>query len=126
MQSNVVGWFELYVNDMARAKAFYQAVFERELQALPGVGSDDMQMLAFPMVDNAYGAPGALVKSAHMKPGTGGSLVYFSCEDCAVQGARVQASGGKVCQAKMSIGPYGFIVIAEDTEGNTIGLHSMR
>lgn len=28
---NVVGWFEIYVSDMARARAFYEAVFGQEL-----------------------------------------------------------------------------------------------
>lgn len=125
MPSNVVGWFELYVNDMARAKTFYHGVFQRELQDLPAMGGD-MQMAAFAWVDGGSGASGALVKSAHMKPGPGGTLVYFSCEDCAEQAERVQTHGGKICQSKMSIGSYGFIVIAEDTEGNTIGLHSMK
>ena len=125
MQSNVVGWFELYVNDMGRAKAFYEAVFQLELKELPAVGGE-MQMLAFPMVDNAYGAPGALVKSPHTQPGSGGTLIYFSSQDCAEHGARVQAHGGIVLQPKMPIGPFGFIVIAQDMEGNSFGLHSMK
>ncbi|MBM4231128.1 MAG: VOC family protein, partial [Gammaproteobacteria bacterium] len=28
MNSNPVGWFEIYVQDMPRAKAFYEAVFQ--------------------------------------------------------------------------------------------------
>jgi predicted enzyme related to lactoylglutathione lyase len=35
------------------------------------------------------------------------------------------AAGGSVKQTKMSIGPFGFISILVDTEGNAIGLHSM-
>jgi hypothetical protein len=38
----------------------------------------------------------------------------------------VAAAGGKVHREKMSIGPYGFIVLAVDTEGNMFGLHSMK
>ena len=34
MNNNPVGWFEIYVNDMARAKAFYQALFAIELSTL--------------------------------------------------------------------------------------------
>jgi uncharacterized protein len=120
---NVVGWFEIYVADMDRAKSFYKGVFQREMVDLPAMGSD-MQMCAFAWVDNGAGAAGALVKSAAMSPGTGGTLVYFSCEDCAVEAARAVTHGGKLCQEKMSIGEYGFIAIAQDTEGNTIGLHS--
>jgi hypothetical protein len=54
-----------------------------------------------------------------------GTLVYFGCTDCAVEGSRVAAAGGKVHREKMSIGEYGFIVLAVDTEGNVFGLHSL-
>ena len=55
----------------------------------------------------------------------GGTLVYFNCADCAVEAGRVEAAGGKLHQAKMSIGDYGNIALAFDTEGNMFGLHSM-
>jgi uncharacterized protein len=124
-QRNAVGWFELYVSDMARAKAFYQAVFQREMVDMPTEGGD-MAMCAFQWTDNAPGAAGALVKSPQMQPGGGGTLVYFSCADCAVEAGRVAAQGGQVLQPKFAIGEYGFIAIAQDTEGNVIGLHSVQ
>jgi predicted enzyme related to lactoylglutathione lyase len=52
--------------------------------------------------------------------------VYFSCKDCAVEAGRVIQHGGSVDRKKMSIGQYGFIALAVDTEGNMIGLHSMK
>lgn len=122
---NAVGWFELYVDDLARAKAFYTAVFNREMQDLP-MPEGDMQMCTFASADDGPGAAGALVKSPKMGPGVGGTLVYFSCADCAEQAARAQAGGGKVLQPKTSIGQYGFIAMVQDTEGNLIGLHSMQ
>ena len=38
MASNPVGWFEIYVQDMNRAKAFYESVFKTQLQKLEGPG----------------------------------------------------------------------------------------
>jgi len=35
MSGNPVGWFEIYVQDMARARAFYEAVLGVKLEALP-------------------------------------------------------------------------------------------
>ncbi len=35
-------------------------------------------------------------------------------------------AGGRIQRDKMSIGQYGFIALAIDTEGNMIGLHSMQ
>jgi predicted enzyme related to lactoylglutathione lyase len=58
--------------------------------------------------------------------GGNSTLVYFVCDDCAVEEGRVRGAGGKVERAKMSIGPYGFISLVVDTEGNMVGLHSMR
>jgi hypothetical protein len=59
-------------------------------------------------------------------PSGGSTLVYFSCEDCAVEAARVLEHGGSVHREKRPIGQYGFITLAVDTEGNMIGLHSMQ
>lgn len=129
MNNNPVAWFEIYVNDMARAKAFYQAVFAIELSPLENpdpTGFADMEMWAFPATMENYGAAGALVKMAGYQPGVGGTLVYFSCADCAVEAARAEANGGKLINAKMSIGVHGFIALVADTEGNLIGLHSMQ
>ena len=74
----------------------------------------------------APGSSGALCKMAGCKAGGGGTLIYFSCEDCAVEAGRVVANGGSLYKEKFSIGEYGFIAIACDTEGNTIGLHSLK
>ncbi|MFN9933830.1 MAG: VOC family protein [Cyanobacteriota bacterium] len=123
MAGNPVPWFEIYVADMARARAFYEAVFNVVLEQLPVEG---MEYWSFPMEDGRYGAGGALAKMEGAAPGPGGTLVYFGCEDCAVEEARVEAAGGKVVSPKSSIGPsYGFISLLTDTEGNRIGLHSM-
>jgi predicted enzyme related to lactoylglutathione lyase len=76
------------------------------------------------MSEKLVGAGGALTTMEGMKPGGGGTLIYFACEDCAVEQARVEPAGGRVLQPKMKIGDYGFISICMDTEGNPIGLYS--
>lgn len=119
--TNPVVWFEIHVQDMPRAKAFYEAVLQIKLERLDSPG---IEMWTFPMEMGNPGAGGALVKMDGVAPGGTGTLVYFACEDCAVEAGRVQASGGRLERPKMSIGPHGFIALAVDTEGNTIGLHS--
>ncbi|UGB37403.1 VOC family protein [Frateuria soli] len=123
---NPVGWFEIYVQDMPRAKAFYEAVLAVKLEKLEAPGSSPVEMWAFPMQQGGTGAAGALAKMEGMPSGGNGTLVYFSCQDCAVEAGRVAAQGGKVEKDKFPIGPYGFIALAVDTEGNMIGLHSTR
>jgi predicted enzyme related to lactoylglutathione lyase len=123
MKNNPVGWFEIYVADMNRAKAFYEAVFGVKLEKLP---SEHLEMWAFPMSDGAYGAAGSLVYMPGCKPGGGGTLVYFGCDDCAAEAEKAKAAGGSVFKEKFSIGDYGFIALVFDTEGNMIGLHSRK
>jgi predicted enzyme related to lactoylglutathione lyase len=127
MHPNPIAWFELYVQDMPRAKAFYEAVFQGELTAMSNPNADDfdgMEMWAFPAEEGRYGAPGALVKMPGC-PSGGSTLVYFACEDCAVEANRAAAHGGSIFKAKTPIGPYGHIALVMDTEGNMVGLHSM-
>ena len=120
---NPVGWFEIYVQDMERARAFYQNTFQVTLERLESPG---IELWAFPMQPDNAGCAGALAKMKGRDSGVGGTIVYFSCADCAVEAARAVQNGGEIQKAKMSIGQYGFIALIFDTEGNMIGLHSMR
>ncbi|MHB8565436.1 MAG: VOC family protein [Acidiferrobacteraceae bacterium] len=128
MEHNPVVWFEIYVQDMPRARAFYEAVLQRKLEQLKtpaSMSASGMELWAFPMMRDAGGAAGALVKMAGVSPGGGSTLVYFGCADCAAEAARVAPAGGRIERPKFSIGEYGRIALAVDTEGNRFGLHSM-
>lgn len=62
MHSKPVGWFQIYVRDMARAKAFYGAVFGFAFEKLESP-DPEMELWAFPgPMDNGHGASGALVR----------------------------------------------------------------
>ena len=78
-QRSPVGWFEIYVQDMERAKAFYQRVFEVNLERLESPG---LELWSFPMGSEKPGCTGALVKMPGKDSGVGGTIVYFVCEDC--------------------------------------------
>ncbi|PYT00624.1 MAG: lactoylglutathione lyase [Acidobacteria bacterium] len=123
MARNSVGWFEIYVDDMARARKFYETVLSVPLSKLEG---PDVEMYAFPGEMEAAGAPGSLVHMPGFPVGQNSVIVYFSCEDCANEESRVVSSGGKIQKEKFSIGPYGFISLVYDTEGNMFGLHSIK
>ena len=129
MESNAVCWFEIYVDDMSRAKGFYEAVLGQTLTRVDEPNTDkpfpQPEMWAFPMGE-LPGACGAICKMEGVKAGGNSTLVYFSCEDCSVEASKVEAAGGTVAVPKMGIGEHGFIAIVIDTEGNTIGLHSMQ
>ncbi len=120
---NPVVWFEIYVQDMQRAKAFYAAVLDVEFTR---IGTSDIEMWGFPSAMEGAGVSGSLVRIPGMASGGNSTLVYFRCTDCATQAARVAEAGGRLVKPKMAIGQYGFIALAVDTEGNMIGLHSMQ
>ena len=122
---NPVGWFEIHVVDMDRAKTFYESVFKRTLIEIPAPETG-MSMLMFEGNPHGSGASGALVKHSMRQPSTEGALVYFSCEDCDAESALAVQNGGKVFKDKFNIGANGFIAIIGDIEGNAIGLHSFQ
>lgn len=125
---NPVNWFEIYVNDMSRARKFYESVLNIRLEKLvvPGEMDDvnSFQMMNFPMFPEKPDASGALVKANGVEPGGNSVMVYFACDDCSNEESRVEDAGGKVLKSKSSIGEFGFVAICMDSEGNTFGLHS--
>jgi len=124
MENNPVMWFEIFVQDMPRAKAFYESVFQVKLERLNN--PLDIEMWAFPMAMDRMGIGGALVSMEGAVSGGNSTRVYFSCKDCAVEAAAVPHYGGRVYREKISLGEYGFMALVVDTEGNMIGLHSLE
>jgi predicted enzyme related to lactoylglutathione lyase len=115
MQDNPVRWFEIYVQDMSRARSFYEGVLGVTLEQLGGPG---IEMWGFPMGSDKPGTGGALVRAPGVPSGGNSTLVYFATEDCAREESRVAHYGGTVHRPKMSIGQYGFV--------NLVGFHSMQ
>lgn len=98
------------------------------LKETPGDALGDMKMAFFSTPEN-QGVSGALVEMPGTKEGDNRSMntmVYFPCEDCALETSRVEPAGGIVKEAKMNIGGFGFCSICFDTEGNAFGLYSMQ
>ena len=119
---NPVGWFEIPATDLNRAKQFYEAVMDLQL-TLMTLGKTD-EMAWFPIIEDAIGASGTLIKAEGFTPSHDGTLIYFSAPDIEGTLAKVNANGGKTLLPKTSIGEHGFIAQFEDTEGNRIALHS--
>jgi len=119
----MVGWFEIPVTDMNRAKQFYDAVFDISI-AIHEFGGFHMGW--FPNDPEKKGATGSLVKhELYTSSVTDGALIYFSCKDLAVELDRVEAAGGTILKPKTPIGEeHGFMALLKDSEGNRIALHS--
>lgn len=118
---NTLNWFEIFVTDLPRAQAFYEAMLEVKLKV------EVFNQEPTAMFGDGKQADGALVQRTGRKPTAEGALVYLACPgnlDACL--ARAAKAGGKVVMPKTDIGPPGFIAIVADTEGNTVGLHMER
>ena len=120
---NPVSWFEVPVEDMQRAKSFYEKVFDLDVQVQDFGG---VMMGFFPSDENGMGASGSLLKNPSYVPaGSEGVLIYFNCGDLGLELGRVEAAGGNVLKEKTQISPeVGYMGLFMDTEGNRIALHS--
>ncbi len=125
MEHNLIGWFEIPVTNMDRAKKFYETVFAISI-TVHDLGG--LIMGWFPSAPDKKGAAGSLVQHAMYSPSdTQGVLIYFSCEDVANEEGRVKASEGEILQPKKEIGGgHGFMALIKDSEGNRIALHSQK
>ena len=124
MKHSMVVWFEIPVNDMDRAKAFYESVFKIKIGVQDFGG---LLMGWFPFTEGGSGASGTLIKQDSYIPSKEGTLVYFNCEDVANELGRVEDAGGQIYQPKTQISPeHGYMAVFIDTEGNRIALHSKQ
>lgn len=120
--STLINWFEIPVADMERAVRFYEAVFACKLDRQ---ACGEGQMALFPYTAPATG--GALCRTDYYRPGDSGCVPYLNGgQDLAVPLARVVEQGGKVLLDKTLVSPeIGYMALFRDSEGNTIGLHSL-
>ncbi len=122
MSHSAVVWFEIPVNDMDRAKVFYEAVFEVKIN-IQNFGG--LFMGWFPFSEGGTGASGTLIKHDSYIPSREGTMVYFNCDDVANELSRVEAAGGQIYQPKTQISPdHGYMAVFIDSEGNRVALHS--
>ncbi len=120
----MMGWFEIPVLDMDRAKTFYDAVFKIKIQVQDFGGT---LMGWFPWAEGKTGAAGSLILQPDWyKPSnTDGVLVYFNSIDVQNELNRIEKSGGKILKQKTQISPeVGYMGLFLDTEGNRVALHS--
>lgn len=123
MNHNLVGWFEIPVTNMERAKSFYNTVFNIEIQVHDFGGT---LMGWFPYAEGKSGAAGSLILNPAYAPSENkGVLIYFSSTDTETELGRIEEAGGKVIQDKTQISPdVGYMALFIDSEGNRIALHS--
>ena len=121
--TNSINWFEIPVKDFERAKKFYGALFNADIQEMPhpefkyGILPGDMQGVV----------TGGIVHGTGFEAGASGPRIYLNGgDDLSAPLARVEQAGGQVVLPKTSIGANGFMAHFIDSEGNKVALHSMN
>lgn len=122
---NILNWFEIYVNDMDRAKKFYETIFDIKMDTMEMGG---LPMAFFPMQGMNGKVSGGLVKHDMRKPSEQGSLIYLNGNpDLDIALGKIEAAGGKVTMPKTMISEeIGYMAFFIDSEGNGVALHSNK
>tara|TARA_R110002096_G_scaffold406694_1_gene605018 strand:+ start:56 stop:430 length:375 start_codon:yes stop_codon:yes gene_type:complete len=122
---NALKWFEIPVNDMDRAKSFYENILGISMQLLSI--NENLNMALFPAEAGSIG--GALCQNQQFyKPGFHGPVVYLNADpDLQKVLDRLEKTKGKIIQGKTQVSEeVGYMAIIEDSEGNRVGLMSSR
>lgn len=121
MPQNAISWFAIPVTDLERARTFYSTVLDIRM---PDMTTPGGTCAVFPQMET--GVAGSLNPFLGFKPtaDSGVTIWLDAGDDLQVALDRVEWAGGRVLQAKESIGEFGHVAMILDTEGNRIGLHS--
>ena len=122
---NALNWFEIAVNDLNRAKKFYESIFGIEMKESDMMG---MKMAFFVADDSTGKVSGALVQSDMHKPSMDGAVIYLNGNpDLEIPLEKISGAGGKVIMPKTFVNEaVGYMAFFVDTEGNKVALHSFK
>ena len=124
-KENAINWFEIPVNDIDRAIKFYETVFDIKMEKMDMM---DMHMAFFPYEPGGGKASGGLVKSQMHKTSEDGVKIYLNGNpDLSKALSKVEDAGGKITMPKTKINDdVGYMAFFNDTEGNSLALHSQK
>jgi uncharacterized protein len=118
--------FEIQVDNIERAKAFYDGVFEWTFQDWSEVtGSPYWGIITGP--DDEQGINGGLLQRSTDADAPGSGVNGFVCtievDDYDVIESRIIAAGGEVVSRKAALAGMAWQGYYLDSEGNTFGIH---
>jgi predicted enzyme related to lactoylglutathione lyase len=116
---NNLASFAIHVDDVDRARAFYEAVFDWEFEPWGPPG-----FYLIHTGDTASPGIQGLMHKRHV-PSTGEGLngfeATFAVDDVNAIAARVEAAGGRITMTSAAIPTVGVLIRFLDTEGNDVG-----
>jgi predicted enzyme related to lactoylglutathione lyase len=118
-----LSWFEIPALDFARARSFYEKLFQVQLTehtAGPNV------MGVFPY-DEQKASGGCVMKGPALLPTFNGVIIYLNAGEVLDEVlVRVEPCGGEVVFPKTPVPNIGVFAHIRDTEGNRVGLFAQQ
>ena len=115
--------FQIPIDDVERAKKFYQEVFGWEIRSFPEINYHAITTV--PTDEQGHPTTPGGINGGLFERGTHGHdsisvvVTVESIDNCLT---RIQLAGGKVAVPKTPVGGFGFFAQLCDTEGNILGL----
>jgi predicted enzyme related to lactoylglutathione lyase len=107
---------ELHTGDLAKAKAFYSALFDWKLQDMPMPDGG-----SYTMINVGEGTGGGMMSNP--APGVPPHwLAYVGVDDVAAATEKARSLGATICQEVMEVDGYGWLSILNDPTGATFAL----
>ncbi len=121
--NSFVSIFEIPATDIARAINFYQTILDIDIEKMDFPG---MEMGLFPYEDQVV--TGVLMKGEGYQPSSAGITIYLNGgTNLQIILDKVENNGGKILIPKTPhADESGFFAIFIDSEGNKMGLHSIK
>ncbi|RPE12858.1 VOC family protein [Chitinophaga lutea] len=118
---HAIRWFEIPVMNFERAKEFYSAILQTDIQEY-FQGADRRGLLPFDADEGGIG--GAIVHGPDFLSSQRGCLVYLYCSG-GVAGVldRVLAAGGRIEREASPFPEAGQYAVIVDSEGNRVALY---
>jgi len=120
---NLISIIEIPTTDLPRAIKFYQTILGLQIQEM------EMGGVKLGVLPNDEGTVNVvLAKGDDYKPTTNGAVLYLNAgENLQPILDKVEQNGGQIILPKTEISPeMGFFALFIDTEGNKLGLHSIK
>lgn len=120
---SLIAIVEIPASDFIRATKFYQTILNISIERM------DMEGIKIGLFPGAAETTAVqIISGGDYKPSADGVVVYLNAgDDLQPVLDKITDNGGKVLMPKTAIGPdMGFYALFNDTEGNKVGLHSMK
>jgi predicted enzyme related to lactoylglutathione lyase len=122
---NGVRAFNLPVDDMQRARRFYENVFGWEVRPIPGSGGNFHAAHTVAVDENEEPLEPGAINGGLFRRGTHGLTQTFlevTVPSIDEHLRKVEAEGGQLVRPKGPVLDIAFFAVVKDTEGNLLGL----